>query len=224
MCLLTGSVAVAVTAGDAAPEVAPPEPVAAGPAHDGLSSQQALASAFDERLAAMRLAARVVPTTQPPAPKPRASRAASRPRPAPVPLPAPLVRAAATGPVVWPAAGQVTGTYGEPRGGKRHPGLDIDGETGDPVWAAAKGVVTWAGPAPAGYSGYGTIVLIDHGDGLETLYAHLSSVTIAAGAAVEPGVQVGRIGTTGNVTGSHLHFEVRRGGVQTDPLAFLPPR
>ncbi|HVF73937.1 MAG TPA: M23 family metallopeptidase [Acidimicrobiales bacterium] len=217
-------VAVVVTVRDApAKEPVNYEAAAVVHAYDGLSAQVALAAAFDERLAAQRAAAAVVVVPEAPAPPPRASRSAARPRP-PIPPPAPVVRAAATGPVVWPAAGPLSGTYGERRGGRGHLGIDIDGETGDPVWAAAKGVVSWAGPAPAGYSGYGTMILIDHADGVQTLYAHLSSLTIATGAAVEPGVQVGRIGTSGNVTGSHLHFEVRQHGVQTDPLAYLPPR
>lgn len=126
--------------------------------------------------------------------------------------------------VVWPADGAVTGVFGERRGRARHPGLDLDGDTGDPVWAAAAGTVSWAGWAPAGYSGYGSMVLVDHGDGVQTLYAHLSAVTVAVGDRVEPGDRLGSIGTTGHVTGSHLHFEVRRNGVISNPSAFLPPR
>lgn len=137
-----------------------------------------------------------------------ASRAAPAPRPT----------------VVWPAAGAVTGVYGERRGRARHPGLDIDGSTGEPVWAAASGTVAWAGWAPAGYSGYGSMVLVDHGGGVQTLYAHLSVVMAGVGDRVEPGDRIGSIGTTGHVTGSHLHFEVRRDGVISDPTAFLPSR
>ncbi|MFP5371322.1 MAG: murein hydrolase activator EnvC family protein, partial [Actinomycetes bacterium] len=105
----------------------------------------------------------------------------------------------------------------------RHPGMDIDGDTGDAVVAAAAGRVVHAGPAPAGYSGYGTVVILDHG-ALTTIYAHLSKVAVAAGEDVVPGQHIGAIGTTGSVTGSHLHFELRRGGVAVDPKGWLPGR
>ena len=134
--------------------------------------------------------------------------------------------ARAQGPLhlVWPGDGLKTGWFGEPRGGRAHPGLDIDGETGDPVWAAGPGTVAWAGPAPAGYGGYGTIVEVDHGAGIRTLYAHLSTVAVATGDEVDGGQLLGAIGTTGSVTGSHLHFEVRVDGVPVDPEDRLPPR
>ena len=122
---------------------------------------------------------------------------------------------------VRPAAGAVTGVFGEFRGSHFHPGVDIDGETGDPVWAAAPGVVVHAGPAPEGWSGYGTIVVVDHGNDIQTMYAHLSAVTVAASQAVLAGDTVGAIGTTGSVTGSHLHFEVRITGQVVDPFAWL---
>ena len=126
--------------------------------------------------------------------------------------------------LVWPADGLRTGRWGEPRGGRSHPGVDVDGQTGDAVWAAGRGTVAWAGPAPAGYSGYGTIVEIDHGQGVRTLYAHLSATEVDMGDFVQAGEQVGAMGTTGSVTGSHLHFEVRIGGQQVDPETWLPPR
>ena len=126
-------------------------------------------------------------------------------------------------PVAWPARGQLTGWYGERRGAARHPGVDIDGATGDPVTAAAAGTVVHAGPAPGGYSGYGTVVILDHGE-LTGIYAHLSKVTVRAGQEVVTGQSLGAIGTTGSVTGSHLHFEVRRGGAAVDPEGWLPRR
>lgn len=126
--------------------------------------------------------------------------------------------------LVWPADGLRTGWWQEPRSGRPHPGVDIDGETGDPVGAAGKGTVILAGPAPAGYSGYGILVEIDHGQGVTTMYAHLSRVDVEAGQVLEPGEQLGAMGATGNVTGSHLHLEVRVGGRQVDPEAWLPPR
>jgi murein DD-endopeptidase MepM/ murein hydrolase activator NlpD len=126
--------------------------------------------------------------------------------------------------LTWPAPGAETGWFGELRAGHVHPGTDIDGETGDPIYAAGKGAVVWAGAAPAGYAGYGTIVEIDHGQGVHTLYAHLSRTNVAVGDYVPAGVLIGAIGTSGNVTGSHLHFEVRVAGKQVDPEDWLPPR
>lgn len=145
----------------------------------------------------------------------RFSAAASRSAPAPGP-PVPEV--------VWPARGALTGWWGERRGGHRHPGIDIDGNTGDPVVAAAAGTVAHAGPSPAGYSGYGTLVILAHGDGLTSIYAHLSGIAVRAGQEVTAGQRVGTVGTTGNVTGSHLHFELRRGGAAVDPAPWLPRR
>lgn len=127
-------------------------------------------------------------------------------------------------PVVWPATGELTGWFGEQRGGHRHPGIDVDGETGDPVVAAAAGKVSHAGPSPAGYAGYGTVVIIAHGEGLTTIYAHLSGLAVSSGHEVGVGQRVGSMGTTGNVTGSHLHFELRRGGIAIDPRPWLPAR
>jgi murein DD-endopeptidase MepM/ murein hydrolase activator NlpD len=126
--------------------------------------------------------------------------------------------------LVWPADGLKTGWFGEGRGSHSHPGVDVDGDTGDPVWAAGRGAVIAAGPAPAGYSGYGTIVEIDHGQGIKTLYAHLSRVDVAVGDLVDARTVLGAMGTSGNVTGSHLHFEVRVGDKPVDPEDWLPPR
>ena len=125
---------------------------------------------------------------------------------------------------VRPARGGVTSPFGERRGGHRHPGVDIDGSTGDPVVAAAAGTVEIAGRAPAGYSGYGILVVIDHGGGVHSLYAHLSAVAVHAGQVVVPGQRVGSIGATGEATGSHLHFEVRRGSTPINPLQWLAGR
>lgn len=125
---------------------------------------------------------------------------------------------------LWPADGQITGPFGERRGRERHPGIDIDGEVGDPVRVAAAGLVVWAGPAPAGYEGYGNVVIIDVGSGIVTLYAHLSAWTVAVAHQVAAGDHLGSIGTSGHVTGSHLHFEVRAAGAAVDPAIYLPTR
>ena len=122
---------------------------------------------------------------------------------------------------VRPAAGGVTGWFGERRGSRAHPGLDLDGTTGDPIVAAMSGEVVLAGPAPQGYGGYGLIVQIHHGFGLQTLYAHLSSVAVPVGAHVEAGQLIGAMGSTGSSTGSHLHFEVLTLTGRLDPQAWL---
>ena len=122
---------------------------------------------------------------------------------------------------IWPAPGPITSPFGGRRG---HPGIDIDGVTGDPVVAAEAGTVVLAGAAPSGYSGYGNVVLIDHGGGIATLYAHLSRVDVAVGQPVQQGQQIGAIGATGAATGDHLHFEIRVDNKPSDPMAWLPPR
>jgi murein DD-endopeptidase MepM/ murein hydrolase activator NlpD len=137
-------------------------------------------------------------------------------------LPNDVSRATNTpGSMVRPARGARTGWWGEGRRSHRHTGIDFDGETGDPVVSAGTGVVTHAGGAPAGYAGYGQVVMIDHGNGVSTLYAHLSRIRVSVGQAVAPGDVVGAIGTTGNVTGSHLHFEVRIGGRPVNPAPYV---
>ena len=123
--------------------------------------------------------------------------------------------------LTWPAPGAITSPFG---GGRHHPGIDIDGVTGDPVTAAGTGTVVQAGAAPAGYSGYGNVVMIDHGGGIATLYAHLSRVDVALGQAVQQGHQIGAIGATGFATGDHLHFEVRVANAPVDPMPWLPAR
>lgn len=133
--------------------------------------------------------------------------------------------AAAPAPVVvWPAVGPLTGWFGERRGDHRHPGIDIDGATGGAVVAATAGRVVHAGAEPAGYQGYGTVVLVNHGSGLLGIYAHLSKVHVRRGQQVAAGELLGAIGTSGNVTGSHLHFELRRRGVPIDPKRWLAGR
>ncbi len=116
----------------------------------------------------------------------------------------------------------VTQSYGEkitdPAG---HTGIDYALYLGTPVLAALDGTVSRAGNLT---SGYGTHVLLDHEGGLQTVYAHLSSVCVSIGARVRQGQEIGRSGSTGNSTGPHLHFEVRRFGRPVDPEEFLKTR
>jgi murein DD-endopeptidase MepM/ murein hydrolase activator NlpD len=97
--------------------------------------------------------------------------------------------------------------------------VDIHTKAGVPVVAADGGTVTlvsWQN------YGYGYHVIIAHADGTETLYAHLSAISVEAGQTVAAGQEVGLVGSTGRSTGPHLHFEVRTNGVQTNPFAYLP--
>lgn len=118
--------------------------------------------------------------------------------------------------LLWPTSGTVTSGFG-PRWGRLHAGIDIAAATGSPVLAADNGVVLVSGTM----SGYGNVVLIDHGGGLVTLYGHLSSRSVAAGATVGQGSTIGRVGSTGHSTGPHLHFETRADGVPRNPLGYL---
>jgi murein DD-endopeptidase MepM/ murein hydrolase activator NlpD len=120
-----------------------------------------------------------------------------------------------------PARGPLTSGFGyrtHPITGVRrlHAGVDIGAPTGTPIVAAADGRVTFAGWR----GGYGKTVLIDHGN-LVTLYAHQSAVGVRAGQTVRRGETIGRVGSTGQSTGPHLHFEVRVNGRPRDPLPYL---
>lgn len=116
----------------------------------------------------------------------------------------------------WPASGTLTSGFG-PRWGRMHQGIDIAAPTGTPISAAESGVVIHSG----GLGGYGQTVIVDHGGGVVTLYAHMSERLVGNGASVGRGAQIGRIGSTGNSTGPHLHFEVRINGSARNPMNYL---
>ncbi|HQY25105.1 MAG TPA: peptidoglycan DD-metalloendopeptidase family protein [Thermoflexales bacterium] len=107
-----------------------------------------------------------------------------------------------------------------------HPGLDFAGRLGDPIYAADSGTVIYAGyslGANGAPVGYGQYVVIDHGNGYQTLYAHASRLFVRCGQQVTRGAQIAAIGSVGRSTGPHLHFELRLGGVALNPWARLPP-
>jgi len=121
-----------------------------------------------------------------------------------------------------PVAAPVTSSFGprvHPIFGvtRMHTGIDFGAGYGAPIKAAGKGVVVIAGP----YGGYGNCVVIDHGNGLATLYGHQSSIAVRPGQSVRAGQVVGYVGATGFATGPHLHFEVRVKGSPVNPLGYL---
>ena len=127
-----------------------------------------------------------------------------------------------SGSFVWPATSYlVTSEYGyriHPLQGvqKFHSGIDIGAGAGTPIYAAAAGTV-----ATATYNdSYGNYVLINHGGGNSTLYAHMSSMAVSSGAYVTQGQVIGYVGSTGWSTGPHLHYEVRLNGSTVNPLSY----
>ena len=117
--------------------------------------------------------------------------------------------------LVWPVSGPVVSGFGW-RWGRMHEGIDIAVGGGTPIVAAAAGVVIYAG----WMGGYGNLIIIDHGGGLATAYAHQSSFAVGGGP-VGQGQTIGYVGCTGHCFGDHLHFEVRVNGAPVDPLGYL---
>jgi murein DD-endopeptidase MepM/ murein hydrolase activator NlpD len=119
----------------------------------------------------------------------------------------------------WPAQGTITSPFGRD-GARWHPGLDIGILQSLDVRAAADGVVVLAGEEP-GFDGYGSIVVVQHRFGYMSLYAHLSRPLVRPGEQVRTKQLIGIAGCTGWCTGTHLHFEVRHGGVPIDPTFLM---
>jgi murein DD-endopeptidase MepM/ murein hydrolase activator NlpD len=125
-------------------------------------------------------------------------------------------------PSIWPTSGEVTSPFGwrnSPWGGGQelHPGIDIANSMGTPIFATADGEVVLSGWS----GGYGNIVQINHGKGIETIYGHNSRVIVSAGQVVKKGQVIAYLGSTGRSTGPHLHYEVRVNGAAVDPIRFL---
>ncbi len=120
------------------------------------------------------------------------------------------------GRLAWPVSGSITSRFG-PRWGGKHRGIDIAAGYGIPIRAAAPGQVVsadWQG-------GYGRMVVISHGNGIVTRYAHMSAFGVQKGQTVNKGQIIGKVGTSGNTTGPHVHLEVLKNGAQTNPLNYL---
>jgi len=128
----------------------------------------------------------------------------------------PVVVPSGSGVLGWPVSGPVTSGFGL-RWGRMHEGIDIAVAEGTPVRAAGAGTVIYAG----WMGGYGNLVVVDHGNGLSTAYAHNSSLGVGVGQSVTAGQVVSYSGNTGNSTGPHVHFEVRVNGSPVDPLGYL---
>ena len=122
---------------------------------------------------------------------------------------------------IWPVrGGEIISYFGAPRKGHRHGGIDLRGGHGERVVAARDGRVVYSG---SGMRGYGKTVMIDHGDGFVTLYAHNSALLVREGDLVRRGDPIARVGRTGNASTDHCHFEIRRNDVPIDPLRVLYP-
>ncbi len=125
-------------------------------------------------------------------------------------------------PSIWPAKGFLTSGFGwrsSPFTGRGtlHKGLDISNRPGTPIWAPARGTVTFSGPDGS----YGICIIIDHGNNITTRYAHLQQSLVKEGQYVQRGDVIGAMGNTGRSTGPHLHYEVSVGGVPVNPLRYI---
>jgi murein DD-endopeptidase MepM/ murein hydrolase activator NlpD len=120
----------------------------------------------------------------------------------------------------WPVARKlavITSNFGADRGRSRHTGIDLSAPAGTHVVATAEGVVSTA----ERWGDFGRVVVIDHGDGWQTRYAHLKRIKVKKGSRVLRGEVVGTVGKSGNATGNHLHYEIRHHGVPIDPRPFF---
>ena len=126
-------------------------------------------------------------------------------------------------PLGMPFSGRITSSFGHranPFGGysvETHRGMDIKGPMGAPVKSMAKGKVVFSGVK----GGYGNCIILEHGNGFQTLYGHLSKIMVRKGQKIDIGQHIGNIGSTGRSTGPHLHYEVHQNGKRINPISFL---
>ncbi|ABM27172.1 M23 family metallopeptidase [Nitratidesulfovibrio vulgaris] len=125
-------------------------------------------------------------------------------------------------PSIWPTEGFISSTFGSRKSpftsrGEFHKGLDINNRPGTPIWAPARGTVTFAGTDGA----YGNCVILQHGAGLSTRYAHMQRFVVKEGQSIQRGDIIGYVGSSGRTTGPHLHYEVRVNGVCVNPMRYI---
>lgn len=120
---------------------------------------------------------------------------------------------------VKPVSGNITSRFGanESIRDHTHKGMDIAAPNGTPIKVAADGIVTYAG----WMGGYGNLVIVSHGNGIQTYYGHCSKLYVSAGKSVKAGDVIAAVGSTGESTGNHLHFEIRKNGAQVNPQKYL---
>lgn len=121
-------------------------------------------------------------------------------------------------PFSWPVQGGIVRSPFGMRHGRQHAGIDISAPSGSPIYAARDGVVAYSGHK---YRGYGNVVMIDHGDGFITVYAHNRANLVHEGDLVVRGQMIAHVGATGNATGAHCHFEIRNDNISADPRGYL---
>lgn len=190
------------------------------------SKQVVAAMTLEQRAAAFKLDIDDLITGSEPAAstksKPPTSKPAARTETAKATLPKPVAEPAAFAVrFAWPVDGRLLSAFGAKPGGRYNDGINIKAPAGTPVKAAADGVVAYAGD---GIEGFGGLLLIKHGDGWVTAYAHNEALLVARGDKVTRGQTIARSGSTGSVDEPQLHFEIRRGRTPVDPAKYLPAR
>ncbi|MDB5142373.1 MAG: peptidoglycan DD-metalloendopeptidase family protein [Mucilaginibacter sp.] len=134
-----------------------------------------------------------------------------------------LLNSVAFTPMGYPRVSSITSMFGyrsdpfDTENAEYHPGIDFKGAKGDPVHVTADGKVIFTGPK----GGYGNCIIVQHKNDFQTLYGHLSHINVEDGQSVSTGDVIGKVGSTGRSTGSHLHYEVRKNGKPINPIKFL---
>ena len=124
--------------------------------------------------------------------------------------------------IIWPVRGRISSYYGRRGRHGIHTGIDIPAPKGTAIVAAADGLVIASGKGLDGFSKYGRIVILEHANGIRTIYAHNKKNIASRGSCIRTGDVIGEVGDSGNATGPHLHFEIRKYGNPVDPLIYLP--
>ena len=124
--------------------------------------------------------------------------------------------------IIWPVRGEISSYFGKRKSRGFHEGIDIVAPKGTPIKAVADGLVIGSGKGLNGFSRYGRLVILDHGNGVRTIYAHNMKNNIRSGTCIKAGDVIGEVGNSGNATGYHLHFEIRKYGSPLNPILYLP--